>query len=58
MRIRVTLSIGLAGCRQEDVLDVNDSELEGMSENERQAYLNEVYAEWRNEYLDGGWEEC
>jgi hypothetical protein len=49
---RVTLSIGYGG-GHEDELDVPDDDLEGMTEEEKDAYLDEMWKEWASGYIDG-----
>ncbi len=55
MKLKVTLSIGMIG-RQEDILDIDGSDIEGMTQEEIDAYCEEAWLEWRSNYLDGSWE--
>lgn len=57
MKFKVTLSIGFPGARHEDTLEIEESELEGMSEEEREKYINEAAWEWAYNYIDVWWEK-
>lgn len=48
-----TLSIGFHGAEHEDVREFDDKELEGMTEEEIEKYVEEDYLTWRGNYLDG-----
>lgn len=54
MKILVTLSIGLANAKQQDVLEIPDEEVEGLSEEERQKVIDEHWQAWAWNYIDGG----
>ncbi len=54
-KIKVTLSIGIANARQEDVLEINDDEWNDCdTEEERQDLMDEYWKYWSNDYIDGG----
>lgn len=53
MKIKLTLSIGLLGDR-EDEHEIPDEELEGMSDEEKAQHLHEYWQEWAWNYIDGG----
>jgi hypothetical protein len=57
MKIKVNLSIGYPTATHENVLEVNDSELEGLTEEEREDYLMEETRIWANEYIEYWYEE-
>lgn len=54
MEIKVFLSIGLVG-KQEDVIEVPDEELEGLSEEARGNVLDEYARDWAHNYIEYGW---
>lgn len=54
-KIRVSLSIGLAGCTQEDILEIDDIEWDECETDEQRDELMDMYwKEWSNGYIDGG----
>lgn len=57
MKIKVRLSIGYPTACQEDVLDIPDSDLEGLNETERDDAIMECVQEWANNYIDYGYTE-
>jgi len=57
MIIKAGLRIGLSGCDQDDVLEIDDSELEGMSDDERTNYIDKEVREWAFNYIDIFWSE-
>ena len=48
-KVRFTLSMNLVGCKREEVMEFDDD----MTDEE----IQEQYEQWREEQLDGGWEE-
>lgn len=48
-KVRFTLSMNLVGCKSEEIMEFDDD----MTDEE----IQEQYEEWREEQLDGGWEE-
>lgn len=57
MIIKMGLSIGFVKAIQEDEIEIDDSELEGMTEEEKKDYINETVEEWANGYIDIWWKE-
>lgn len=45
MKIRLRISTGYVGTDYEDEILIDDSELEGMSEEEKEEYINKEYVE-------------
>lgn len=45
MKIKLNISTGYAGAEYEDEIEIDDSELEGMSEEEKEDYINKEYVE-------------
>jgi trans-2-enoyl-CoA reductase len=57
MKIKVVLTIGYPTADREDILEIDDSELEGMTQDEKEKHLQECTEEWANEYIDYWYEE-
>jgi len=57
MKIKVGLSIGLSGCRIIEEIEVDDEELEGLSDEEKVNHLNEYAKEHADNYVDYWYEE-
>lgn len=58
MKIKRNISTGYAGADYEDEVEVDDSELEGMSEEEKEEYINKEYVEpFLFEHVDSWYEE-
>ena len=53
-RIRLTLGIGFAGAKHEEYIEIPDEELDGLDENETNSLLNDYWADWSSDYIDGG----
>lgn len=58
MKIKLNISTGYAGADYEDEVEIDDSEFEGMSEEEKEEYINEEYVEpFLHERIDAWYEE-
>jgi len=57
MKIKVKLTIGYPTADREDVLETDDSELEGMTQDEKKKHLQECTEDWANEYIGYWYEE-
>lgn len=58
MKIKMYCGIGYAGAEHNTTVDIDDSELEGMSEDEKDEYIQENYViPFANEYLETWYEE-
>ena len=56
-KLKVSLSIGLAGARREDVIDVDDTELsECECDDDREELFHSYWQDWSQSYIDGGFE--
>lgn len=55
MKIKVSLSIGYSGGHKDEI-EIDDEELEGMSDEEKNKYIEEIVIGWANNYIDIGWE--
>ena len=55
-QIRAYLSIGLAGCKREEIIDIDDSELEGLSDAERELHFEAYARDWKDEKVEWGFE--
>ncbi len=56
MKIKVTLGIGLHNAEQEDILEIPDEELEGLTEAEIDNLCDQYLREWMNNYIDAWYE--
>lgn len=52
MIIRAKLSIGFPGAMQEDDIEIEDEELEGMTETQKEQYLDEQVGLWANQLIE------
>lgn len=58
MRVGLDISTGFAGAYYKDEVEIYDSELEGMSREEKEDYINEEYVEpFLHEHVDAWREE-
>lgn len=58
MKFKFSVSTGYVGSRREDIVEIDDTDLEGLSKEERAKVIEEHWQEWAWNYLDGGWEEA
>ncbi|BFH70614.1 hypothetical protein J27TS7_57920 [Paenibacillus dendritiformis] len=56
-KFKFYVSTGYVGSQREEIVEIDDAELEGMTEDERADYLNEVWQDWQWNNIYGGWEE-
>lgn len=54
--LKLRLGIGFVNGNHEDYVEIPDEDLEGMSEEEKESYFEEIWQEWIWNYIDGGWE--
>ena len=54
--LKLRLAIGFVNGNHEDYVEIPDEDLEGMSEEEKESYFEEIWQEWIWNYIDGGWE--
>ena len=57
MKLAVRLSIGYVGADRESVLEIDDSDLEGLTPKERDDYLLEAAKDWSDDYINLYYEE-
>ena len=57
MKIKVKLTIGYPTAEYEDVLEIDDSELDGLTDDEKEKYLQDETEQWANEYIEFWYEE-
>ncbi len=58
MKVKLNISTGYAGVDYEDEIEIDDSEFEGMSEIEKEDYINKEYVErFLYECVDAWYEE-
>ena len=57
VKIKVSLSIGFAGCTQRDILEIPQEEWDACkNEQENWKLMNDYWVDWSNNYIDGGCE--
>jgi hypothetical protein len=56
-QMKVTLGIGFANAKQEEIIYIDDDEWSECETNEqRENLMNEYWQDWANNYIDGGTE--
>jgi hypothetical protein len=58
MKVEFSVRMHLLGCTRKSVIDVPDDELEGLSEQERDKYIDEYAQDWLWEQIEYGWKEA
>jgi len=58
MKIKVGLSIGYPNAAIEDKLEIEDKDLEGMSEEEKERKIDMEVQEWAGNFIETWWEPC
>jgi hypothetical protein len=53
MKVKLFLSIGYSGANHEDVIDIPDEDVKGMTDEELEKYLSNTWQEWANNFIDG-----
>ncbi|NGP59999.1 hypothetical protein FLT15_17540 [Paenibacillus thiaminolyticus] len=56
-KYRFTLHTGFAGCTHEEEYEIDDADLEWLTEEERVQVIEEHWNEWVWNKLSGSWEE-
>ncbi|MFB0847301.1 DUF7167 family protein [Paenibacillus oleatilyticus] len=56
-KFKFTIYSPYVGANVVEEVEIDDSELEGLSEEERHDYLNTVCKEWMEQTVEFGWEE-
>lgn len=59
-KYRLSLSIGYSNAGQEDIIDTkdygySDEEWEQWDDDEKEVELNNIWQDWANNFIDGGW---
>lgn len=57
MKLRIYVETGIVGGDRESIIEVLDEELEGLTEEQRQATLEEIATDEFNNLVSWGWEE-
>lgn len=52
MKVKIKASICVYGANREAIVDVSDEEIDGMSEQEIENYLDEYVREWANNFIE------
>lgn len=58
MKLKVYVSTDRVGSRVEREIDIDDEDLEGLDDSERQSYLEEIAKEEMFNLFEWGWEEA
>jgi len=53
-QLKVSLSIGFANARQEDIIDIDEEEWESSNEEERDKLIEQYASDWANNYISIG----
>lgn len=56
MRVKCKVSIGKTAKTRKKILEIDDRELEGLTENEQIEVINRYYHEWLWGAIDAEWE--
>ena len=58
MKVLLRIGTGFAGSEYQDEVEIDDSEVDGMTEEEKEDYINEEYVEpFLHEHVDARYEE-
>jgi len=57
MKIEAYLSIGFATANHEEIIEIPDEDLEGLTKEEKDDYINECVQEWADNYIEIDWRE-
>lgn len=56
MKIELYVSTGMVGSQRKDIIEIDDEELENMSEEEKEKYIDDNYAlPWLWEHINFDW---
>lgn len=55
MKVNFSLSIGLSGCDQEETVEIDDKDIEGLSPGEIEEFLDDEAKLWASNYIDYRW---
>jgi len=56
MKVKLWCTNGMCGGKRDEVIEVTDSEVEGMNEEEREEYLVQCAYDFMNNHIDYGFE--
>ena len=57
MKVKAYLCIGYANADRDETVEIDDEELEDMTEDEKNAFISECVQDWADEYIEVGWNE-
>jgi hypothetical protein len=57
MKVELTVSIGLVGCKRSRIFDVPDEDVEGLSKDERAAVIDEIAQDKLWSLVSWNWKE-
>ena len=55
MKIQISVGVGLAGCTRKETIEIDDYELEGLAESERDKYIEEYAQECMFNMIEWNW---
>ena len=56
MNVKVSLGIGYANCDREEVIEIDDADVEGKTEEEIEEIIRAHVDDWIWEYIETDWE--
>lgn len=57
MIVKAYVRMGLVGCKITDEIEIDDEDLEGLSEDERENLIGEYVQDWIWNHVEYGWDE-
>lgn len=57
LKIKARLGIGFCGAEHKKEFKFDDDEFEGMTEDEKNSYIDECVQDWANDYIEITWQE-
>jgi hypothetical protein len=57
MKIKASLSIGFVGAKHQVIINIDDEDLEGLDQDEKNKVIEEKVNEWAWNHIDLNWEE-
>jgi hypothetical protein len=56
MRIKAYVKTFMSQSKYSDEIEIDDEELEDLSEDLKEEYITEIVSEWKDKFCDWGWE--
>ena len=54
-KFKFSVSTGYVGSKREEIVEIDDEDLEGLTPEEQDKLVQEVYDDWLWENIDTGW---